>query len=111
MNRLVIVNRITPGTQGRVAQILAESDATESPGLAGIRHRSLYCLHDVCVHLIEAADVSPDALAAPSHSLSRHVSERLSAHLSPYLPWHLPCGEIAVCFYRWDVADGPASLG
>lgn len=111
MSRLLIVSRIIPGAEGRVAQIFAESDATELPGLTGVTHRSLYCLHDLCVHLMETSDVDPDALAAArNHPLFRQVNERLSAHTSPYLPtWRSPRDAIAGCFYRWDATDGPAA--
>ncbi|NYH41248.1 hypothetical protein HNR22_000975 [Micromonospora jinlongensis] len=118
MSRLLIVSRIIPGAEGRVAQIFAESDATELPGLTGVTHRSLYCLHDLCVHLMETSDVDPDALAAArNHPLFQQVNERLSAHTSPYLPtWRSPRDAIAACFYRWDAptvrptsADAPAA--
>ncbi|MEH0843980.1 TcmI family type II polyketide cyclase [Micromonospora sp. CPCC 205711] len=107
MSRLVIVSRIIPGAEGRVAQIFAESDATELPGLTGVRHRSLYCLHDLCVHLLETAEVDTGALAdARNHPLYLQVNERLSAHTSPYLPtWSSPRDAVAGCFYRWDAAD------
>lgn len=111
MSRLLIVSRIIPGAEGRVAQIFAESDATDLPGLTGVTHRSLYCLHDLCVHLLETSDdVDPDALAAArNHPLFRQVNERLSAHTSPYLPtWRSPRDAIAGCFYRWDAPDAPA---
>ncbi|MFG3644836.1 TcmI family type II polyketide cyclase [Micromonospora sp. NPDC047762] len=112
MSRLLIVSRIIPGAEGRVAQIFAESDATELPGLTGVTHRSLYCLHDLYVHLLETSDdVDPDALAAArNHPLFRQVNERLSAHTSPYLPtWRSPRDAIAGCFYRWDAAEAPAA--
>ncbi|MER7441217.1 TcmI family type II polyketide cyclase [Micromonospora avicenniae] len=109
MSRLLIVSRIAPGAEGRVAQIFTESDATELPGLTGVTHRSLYCLHDVFVHLMETADVAPEALSeARNHPLYRQVNERLSAHTSPYLPtWRSPRDAIAGCFYRWDAATAP----
>ena len=109
MSRLLIVSRIIPGSEGRVAQIFAESDATELPALTGVRHRSLYCLHDLCVHLMETGYVDPDALAcARNHPLYLRVNERLSAHTTPYLPtWRSPRDAIAGCFYRWDAADAP----
>ncbi|MDG4810284.1 TcmI family type II polyketide cyclase [Micromonospora sp. WMMD1120] len=109
MSRLLIVSRIIPGAEGRVAQIFAESDATELPGLTGVTHRSLYCLHDLCVHLLETSDVDPDALAtARNHPLFQQVNERLSAHTSPYLPtWRSPRDAIASCFYRWDATHPP----
>ncbi|MFJ6194588.1 TcmI family type II polyketide cyclase [Micromonospora sp. NPDC092111] len=110
MSRLVIVSRIMPGAEGRVAQIFAESDATELPGLTGLRHRSLYRLHDLCVHLMETTDVDADALAdARNHPQYRQVNERLSAHTTPYLPtWRSPRDAITGCFYSWDASDAPA---
>ncbi|WP_319461702.1 TcmI family type II polyketide cyclase [Micromonospora sp. RTP1Z1] len=111
MSRLLIVSRIVPGAEGRVAQIFAEADAAGLPGLTGVRHRSLYCLHDLCVHLMETTDVDPDAAAgARTDPLYRQVNERLSAHTSPYLPtWRSPRDAVAGCFYSWDAADAPAS--
>ncbi|MFG3556058.1 TcmI family type II polyketide cyclase [Micromonospora sp. NPDC047557] len=110
MSRLLIVSRIIPGAEGRVAQIFAESDATELPRLTGVTHRSLYCLHDVFVHLIETSDVDPGALAAAgNHPLFQQVNERLAAHTSPYLSTsRSPQDAIADCFYRWDAADAAA---
>ncbi|KXK58565.1 polyketide synthase [Micromonospora rosaria] len=113
MSRLLIVSRIIPGAEGRVAQIYSESDATELPGLTGVRHRSLYSLHDVCVHLMETADVDPDELAAArNHPLFLEVNERLSAHTSPYLPtWRSPRDAIAGCFYTWNASDAVTVTG
>ncbi|BCL17623.1 TcmI family type II polyketide cyclase [Micromonospora sagamiensis] len=109
MSRLLIVSRIVPGTEEQVAEIFAESDATELPAMTGVRHRSLYCLHDLCVHLMET-DVDPGAVAAArTHPLYLRVNERLATHTSPYLPtWRSPRDAIAGCFYRWDAATAPA---
>lgn len=104
MSRLLIVNRIVPGAEGQVAQIFAESDATGLPAMTGVRHRSLYCLHDLCVHLMETTDVDPGAVAdAREHPLYRQVNQQLATHTAPYLPtWRSPRDAIAGCFYHWD---------
>ncbi|MGC4892527.1 TcmI family type II polyketide cyclase [Micromonospora sp. DT31] len=109
MSRLLVVSRIVPGAQGRVAQIFAESDTTELPHLTGVRHRSLYHLHDLCVHLMETVDVAPDLAAElHGHPLYERVNQRLSAHTAPYLPtWHSPRDAVAGCFYSWDAAGSP----
>ncbi|MEU0152899.1 TcmI family type II polyketide cyclase [Micromonospora fulviviridis] len=109
MSRLLVVSRIVPGAQGRVAQIFAESDATELPRLTGVRHRSLYYLHDLCVHLMETVAVDPDVAAeVRDNPLYQRVNERLSAHTSPYLPtWRSPRDAVAGCFYSWDAAELP----
>ncbi|MBY8870335.1 TcmI family type II polyketide cyclase [Micromonospora sp. PLK6-60] len=107
MSRLLVVSRISPGAEGRVAQIFAEADATVLPTLTGIRHRSLYCLHDLLVHLMETTDVDADKLtAARNHPLYVQVNEQLSAHTTSYLPtWHSPRDAVAGCFYRWDATE------
>jgi hypothetical protein len=104
MSRLLVVSRITPGAESQVAQIFTASDATGLPALTGVRHRSLYCLHDLYVHLMETADLDPGAVAdARHHPLYRRVNEELATHTSPYLPtWRTPRDAIAGCFYRWD---------
>lgn len=103
MSRLLIVSRILPGTEDQLARIFAESDAAGLPALTGVRHRSLYCLRDVVVHLMET-DVAPDAVAAArTHPLHREVDERLAAHTTPYLPdQRSPDDALAGCFYHWD---------
>ncbi|WBB80928.1 TcmI family type II polyketide cyclase [Micromonospora sp. WMMD882] len=110
MGRLLTVSRIVPGSEGRIAQIFGESDATGLPAMTGVRHRSLYCLHDICLHLMETTDVDPGAAAdARTHPLYLQVNERLSAHTSPYLPtWRQPRDAIAGCFYRWDATASPS---
>ncbi|MFG3680444.1 TcmI family type II polyketide cyclase [Micromonospora chalcea] len=110
MSRLLVVSRIVPGAQGRVAQIFAESDATELPHLTGVRHRSLYYLHDLCVHLMETVDVAPDLTAElRDNPLYEQMNKRLSAHTSPYLPtWDSPRDAVAGCFYSWTAAGTPA---
>src|SRR6185312_6399421 len=52
-SRAVIVARIKPGAKPAVAALFAESDAGPLPRLAGVRHRSLFALGDVYVHVVE----------------------------------------------------------
>ena len=87
MHRSLIVAKIVPSAQQRVADIFAESDATALPHLAGVRHRALYRLHDLYVHLLETAADGPETLrAAGNHPEFARVSERLRPYISPYLP-------------------------
>lgn len=114
MNRLLIVGRMTPeaggqvgpGTEQRIAQIFAESDQTELPAITGARHRSLYCLGDLYVHLVELDGAGPAGLpAAATHPLFRQLNERLSSCTTPYLStWRSPRDSMARCFYTWDAA-------
>ncbi|MDP9231284.1 MAG: TcmI family type II polyketide cyclase, partial [Actinomycetota bacterium] len=47
MKRGVIVAKIKPGSEEKVAEIFANSDQSDLPRLAGVQHRSLYVLDDV----------------------------------------------------------------
>ncbi|SCG45279.1 TcmI family type II polyketide cyclase [Micromonospora halophytica] len=104
MDRSLIVAKVVPTAEARVAEIFAESDATELPRLVGVRHRSLYRLHDLYVHLLETETPTQGAVeAARGHPEFVRVSERLRPYVSPYLPtWREPRDAMARCFYRFD---------
>ncbi|GAB3159621.1 hypothetical protein GCM10027290_64740 [Micromonospora sonneratiae] len=104
MHRSLIVAKVVPGAEQQVAQIFAESDETELPGIVGVRHRSLYRLHDLYVHLIETEEPTSAALeSARTHPEFVRISQRLLPYISPYLPtWRSPQDAVAQCFYHWD---------
>lgn len=104
MERAVIVARIAPDAEERVAEIFAASDATDLPGVAGVRHRSLYRLGDLYVHLLETGQTDVETLSrARGHPEFARVSERLRPYIAPYLPtWRTPKDALAERFYRWD---------
>jgi cyclase len=110
MDRSLIVAKVVPAAEQQVAQIFAESDRTELPRLVGVRHRSLYRLHDLYVHLVETENSGPAAVeSARRHPEFIRVSERLTPHITPYLPsWRAPADAMARCFYRWDAPAGSA---
>jgi cyclase len=99
------VARIKPGARERVAEIFAESDAGPLPRLAGVRHRSLFVLEDLYVHLVETEDDVDGAIdEVRDHPLFREISARLEPYIEPYNPvtWRSPKDAMAVEFYRWD---------
>ncbi|MGW4500334.1 TcmI family type II polyketide cyclase [Micromonospora sp. NPDC004336] len=106
MDRSLIVAKVVPSAEARVAEIFAESDATELPHLVGVRHRSLYRLGDLYVHLLETEAQAEAAVeAARGHPEFARVSARLRPYVSPYLPtWREPRDAMARCFYRFDAA-------
>lgn len=112
MDRVLIVGKIVPGTEEEIAQILAEADATDLHSVTGVRHRSLYHLGDLCLHLMETEDDAPARLAqAARHPLFAGVQQRLASYLSPYSPsWRSPQDAMARCFYRWDACTATESL-
>lgn len=104
MHRLLVVGRVNPAAESRIAEIFASADATDLPSVTGTRHRSLYRLQDLFVHLIEADNPVPFR-AAQGHPAFVEVGRRLSEHVSPYLPTLTsPSDAVAGCFYRWDAA-------
>lgn len=108
--RSVIVARIKPGSEEKVAAIFAESDASELPRLAGIRHRSLFILEDLYIHFIETeADPNEAVNNIRDHPLFREISKKLEPFITPYNPktWRSPKDATARSFYEWD-ADGTA---
>jgi cyclase len=116
MNRTLIVARIAPGSVAEVARIFAESDATELPRVAGVRHRSLYRLGDLYVHFLETVGEGHQAVeSARGNPEFERVSDRLSKHITPYLStWASPRDAIAECFYTYEApteaptAESPA---
>ncbi|MDX6683540.1 MAG: cyclase [Solirubrobacteraceae bacterium] len=104
VRRGMIVAKMRPGARDRVAEIFAESDATELPALAGVRHRSLFVLDDVYVHLVEVDDDFERAVdGVRQHELFREISARLEPYIEPYSPtWSSPKDAMAQEFYSWD---------
>jgi cyclase len=103
--RGVIVARIKPGAQEKVAELFAESDRGELPVLAGVRHRSLFVFGDVYLHLVEIEKELGDAVAdIREHPAFRALSEALEAYIEPYDPetWRSPKDAMAEQFYSWD---------
>ena len=104
-NRAVIVARIKPGSEDKVAAIFAESDRTELPKLAGILHRSLYVLDDLYIHLFETdGDAAGAVNDIRDHPLFREISNKLEPYVSPYNPdtWRSPKDATAHVFYEWN---------
>lgn len=107
MHRSLIVARIIPGAEPDVARIFAASDRTDLPRVAGVRHRALYTLGDLYVHLLETADPGSSALAeVRDHPEFGRISDHLRPFITPYLPdWRSPKDAMASCFYTWDAEE------
>lgn len=105
VKRGVIVARITPGSEEQVAAVFAESDATDLPRLAGVRHRSLFVLDDLYVHLVETDDDFDASVSnVRDHPLFKDISAKLQPYIQPYNPetWRSPRDAMAREFYAWD---------
>ena len=108
VKRGCIIAKIKPGSEEEVAKIFAESDETELPALAGVRHRSLFALDDVYVHYVEMdEDFQEKVDEIRDHPLFREISRRLDEHITPYNPetWKSPKDAQAREFYVWDASE------
>jgi cyclase len=105
VKRGVIVARIKPESTEEVAVIFAESDRSELPALAGVKHRSLFVLEDIYIHYVEMdEDFEQSVDAVRDHPLFEEISRRLDDHITPYNPetWRSPKDATAREFYSWD---------
>jgi cyclase len=105
MHRTLIVAKLDPGPASEIADIFAESDATDLPHLIGVSRRTLFRFHYLYFHLVEADDdISPNLYKARSHPLYHDINERLAKHVRPYDPnWKEPKDAMAEPFYSWTV--------
>jgi cyclase len=105
VKRGVIVAKIKPGAEEAVAKLFGDSDQSELPKLAGVRHRSLWVLDDLYVHYVEVDDDFADAVDnIRDHPLFKEISASLDAYITPYDPetWRSPADAQARQFYGWD---------
>jgi cyclase len=104
MHRTLIVAKFDPATAPKVADIFAESDAGELPGMVGVRNRQLFRFHDLYFHLVEAEqDVTPDLYQVRQHPLFRDVNTKLAQYMRPFDPaWQEPKDAMAEPFYFWE---------
>ena len=108
VKRGCIVAKIKPGSEEEVAKLFQESDESDLPRLAGVRHRSLFVLEDVYVHYVELDEDLADSVdAVRDHPLFKEISKRLDAYITPYDPetWRSPKDAQAREFYSWEAPE------
>jgi cyclase len=107
VHRTLIVARMAPSEADNVAQIFADSDASDLPRMIGVSRRTLFQFHNLYFHLVEAdEDITPNLYKARSHPLYGEINERLSHHIRPYDPnWKEPKDAMADPFYVWDARE------
>jgi cyclase len=108
VHRTLIVARLRTEEPSRIADVFAESDATELPHMVGVSRRSLFTFHDLYFHLVEAdEDVAPSLYKARSHPLYQDINTKLTEFVSPYDPnWKEPKDAMASPFYVWTAKEG-----
>ncbi|ASO19710.1 cyclase [Actinoalloteichus hoggarensis] len=108
MHRTLIVAKLKTDDPAHIAEVFAESDATDLPRMVGVSRRTLFNFHDLYFHLVEAdQDIQPDLYRARSHPLYQDINTRLTEFVSPYDPnWKEPRDAMASPFYVWTSEQG-----
>jgi hypothetical protein len=109
-DRALIVARLRPDSSKSIAELFAESDSGELPGLLGVRRRHLFGYGDLYFHYVEFEGDHRAALkAAAGRQDFADLSTALRPLVDPYNPdtWRSPADALATEFYSWTPADGP----
>lgn len=102
-HRTLIVARMKREDAGRVAEVWAESDASELPHLIGVDRRTLFHFHGLYFQLVEARDdITAPLYRARSHPLFQDIHHKLAEFMTPFDPnWREPKDAMAEPFYSW----------
>jgi cyclase len=108
VHRTLIVAKLRTDDPQKIADVFAESDATDLPHMVGVSRRTLFNFHDLYFHLVEADDdISPNLYRARSHELYKDINTKLAKLVSPYDPnWKEPKDAMASPFYVWTPEKG-----
>lgn len=113
MHRLLVIGRVLPGREDELAKIFAEADGGDLPSATGVRHRSIYRIGDLYLHLTETDSTRTQVEQGQDHPALLRVADRLAECTTPYpvpeqyVPQSVtPHHATASCFYRWE-ASGP----
>jgi cyclase len=103
MHQTLIVARFDPNDTKAIADIFAESDATDLPHLMGASSRTLFAFHDLYLHLIESEqDISAGVSKLRESPLFKEVDAKLKPFVEAYSPtWRSPRDAMATSFYSW----------
>jgi len=105
--RTVIVARIVPGSEDKVADVFGYYDKTTRPQDLGVIGRTLLSLDGLYIHVIER-NVDP-SVAGRGQPAFQKISEALAPYVTPYpRNWRNPSDSVAEEFYSWAPAETPA---
>lgn len=105
MQYTLIVARMKPEDTGRVADVWAESDATDLPHLVGVKQRRLFQYQGLYFQLIGSEErIGGRIDEIRGHELFQDVNEKLKPHIAAYDPltWRGPADAMAKEFYSWN---------
>jgi cyclase len=106
MHSTLIVARMEPRHGDAVANLFAEFDGGELPGLMGTRRRQLFHFNGLYFHVQDFDDEhGRDRVAAvASHPAFVKISDDLRPFVAAYDPetWRSPADAMATRFYHWS---------
>jgi cyclase len=108
LHRTLIVAKFQTDDPQEIADVFAESDATDLPNMVGVSRRTLFGFHDLYFHLVEAdEDINPNLYKARKGALYQDINTKLAKLVSPYDPnWKEPKDAMASPFYVWTAKEG-----
>ncbi|GHO89538.1 TcmI family type II polyketide cyclase [Dictyobacter formicarum] len=102
--RGIIVGNYKPGSEDKIVEAFARSDATELPHLVGVKSRHVWTQGEIYVHFVEARSSLPTILKEYiQHPLFKDVKAELDQYVSLIYP-DLP--PMAKQIYSWTNTDG-----
>ncbi|GGV44016.1 TcmI family type II polyketide cyclase [Streptomyces spectabilis] len=110
LHSTLIVNRMDPVRQTEVAALFAELDATDFPERMGTRHRQLFLVGDVYLHLQHFGQEDGGALIdkawVDADPRFIRICDALMPIVPPYDPatWTTPADAIATRVHHWEAA-------
>lgn len=114
MHSTLIVARLRDADPGPVAELFADFDRTEMPGLMGTRRRQLFHYRGLYFHLQDFDSDNGGALIeqAKTHPLFVRISSDLKPYIEAYDPatWRSPADAMATRFYEWTSADDRSAV-
>jgi cyclase len=110
--RNVIVCRIVPGSEQKVADVFGHFDKVTRPQDVGVTGRILLSLDDLYIHIVERAqdpEISGQKRGLPAF---QEIAEQIAPFVTPYpRNWENPSHSVAKEFYSWVADPQPASAG
>jgi hypothetical protein len=108
--RSVIVCRIVPGSEEKVADVFGHYDRVTRPQDLGVIGRTLLSLDDLYIHVIERnvdPKVSGQSRGLPAFQM---IAKAIAPYVTPYpKSWKIPSDSVANEFYSWVPASTPDS--
>jgi cyclase len=106
--RNVIVCRMVPGSEDKIAKVFGHYDKATRPQDFGVIGRILMSHHDLYIHIVERNE--DPAISGQNRGLPafKEIAEAIGPYVTPYpRNWQNPSHSVAKEFYHWAAPAGP----